>query len=152
MRPILTLLSLTVSAVLYAPFLGLSDALASEPDPWHGWTCTVDATDTARTYAPGVPVPTGAQRIPCEGLRPMPDARARAVEAAALATLRELRATGRPAIECAYDAHTGALLGAWIDPGVLDYDDETTRAPCPHGSRPLTRAEVAGTIPPACTP
>lgn len=131
MRPILTLLSLTVSAVLYAPLLGLSDALASEPDPWRGWTCIVDATDTARTYAPGVPVPPDAPRIPCEGPRPIPDARARAVEAAALATLRNLRATGRPASECAYDAHTGALLGPWIEPGTLDYNDETTRAPCP---------------------
>lgn len=131
MRPILTLLSLTVSAVLYAPLLGLSDALATEPDPWSGWTCTVDTTDTARTYAPGVLVPADVERIPCEGPRPVPDARSRAVEAAALATLRELRTTGRPAIECAYDAHTGSLLGVWSEPGALDYDDEVTRAACP---------------------
>ena len=131
MRPILSLASLTVSAVLYAPFLGLSDALASEPDPWEGWTCTVDTTDTARTYAPGATVPGNVERIPCEGPRPVPDARARSVEAAALATLRDLRTSGRPASECAYDAHTGALLGVWIEPGAHDYDDETIRGRCP---------------------
>jgi hypothetical protein len=129
MRPILTLASLTVSALLYAPFLGLSDALATEPDPWEGWTCTVDGSTVTR-IAPGEPVPVDAERIACESWRPDP-ARTAAANARGVRLLREARATGRIVTWCAFDTADRALLGPWgpVDPH--GYDDEAEPGPCP---------------------